>query len=412
MSAPDPDPAKPSVSPLGSAARGTGAPPGAAPSGADRSGSAAAPRRPGIVRRGIGALVGLAIVVWCAWSIVAVLVLLDRRPRTDDANVTAHVVGVAANVGGYVSRVAVVDNQPVKQGDLLVEIDARPFEIAHSDAKARLALAEFEVRELEDAIVVAGAAIEAKRADAEYARQYLARIEPLLARQFVTPDQVEDAKRTLKVADARVVESEAALRRAQNALAQVGDMNLRIAAAKAAVDKALLDLEYCSIRSPVDGFVTNMSVSPGRFVRPGEQLFALIDGSQWFVIANFLETEIERVKPGEVVDVWLMAYPGHRFTGTVQGLAWAVKPAATSESGALPAPDPTLDWVRLAQRFPVRIILDPFDPAFPYRMGATATVIVQSRQRRPIPAWLERTIPDWIRGVPLEPESRPAGSDL
>ncbi|MBM4113800.1 MAG: HlyD family secretion protein, partial [Phycisphaerae bacterium] len=367
---------------------------------------------PRIVARIAGALVGISIVLWSAWSMVAVFVVLDRRPRTDDANVTAHVVGVAAHVGGYVSRVAVVDNQPVKQGDLLVEIDARPYEIALSDAKAKLALSEFEVRELEDRIVVAGAAIEAKHADAEYARQYLARIEPLLARQFVTPDQVEDAKRAVKVAEAKLVESEAELRRARNSLAQLGDVNVRIAAAKAAVDKAQLDLDYCSIRSPVDGFVTNMAVSPGRYVRSGEQLFALVDGSRWFVVANFLETEIARVKPGAAVEVWLMAYPGHPFRGTVQGLAWAVTPSETRDVGALPAPSPTLDWVRLAQRFPVRIVLDPFDPAFPYRMGATATVIVDTQTRREIPAWIERTIPDWIRGVPLEPETRPPGSDL
>lgn len=341
-----------------------------------------------------------------------VFLMLDRRPRTDDASVTAHLVGVAASVGGYVSRVAVVDNQPVKQGDLLVEIDARPFEIALADSKARLALTELEVRELDDRIELAAAAIGAKRADAEYARQYLARIEPLLARQFVTPDQVEDARRAVKVAEARVVESEAELRRARNALGQLGDTNLRIAAAQAAVDKAQLDLDYCTIRSPVDGFVTNMAVSPGRFVHPGEQLFALVDGSQWFVVANFLETEIDRVRPGAVVEVWLMAYPGHRFTGTVQGLAWAVKPSATHDAGTIPAPDPTLDWVRLAQRFPVRVVLEPFDAAFPYRMGATATVIVDTERRRPVPEWIEQAIPGWLRGVPLEPRERPPGSDL
>lgn len=377
------------------------------------------PSRPSIARRAAGALVGIAIALWCAWSILAIVVILDRRPRTDDANVTAHVVGVAARIPGYVSKVAVVDNQPVAQGDLLVEIDARPYELALSDAKAKLALVEFELRELDDAIKVAGAAIEARRAEAEYARQYLARIGPLLARQFVTPDQIDEANRNVRVAEAKVVEAEAELRRAENALGQMGDVNVRVAAAKSAVDRAQLDLDYCTIRSPVDGFVTNMSVSPGRFVHPGDELFALVDGSQWFVIANFIETEIERVKPGAAVEVWLMAYPGRRFKGTVQGLAWAVTPAYSRDStgsgarGTLPAPDPTLDWVRLAQRFPVRIILEPFDSNFPYRMGATATAIIDTGERRPIPPWIEKVIPGWLRHAPFEPRERPpSASDL
>jgi len=384
----------------------------AVPAGPTVPASTRPARGPGVVRRFAGALVGIAITLWCAWSVIVVMVVLDRRPRTDDATVTAHVVGVAANVGGYVSRVAVVDNQPVSQGDLLVEIDARPFEIALADAKAKLALTELEVREIEDRIVVAAVSIEARRAEVDYARQYLTRIEPLLARQFVTPDQVDEARRNVKVAEAKVAESEAELRRAQNSLGQLGDVNVRVAAAKAAVEKARLDLDYCSIRSPVDGFVTNMAVSPGRFVHAGEKLFALVDGSQWFVIANFVETEIERVRPGAKVEVWLMAYPNRRFSGTVQGLAWAVTPAATREVGTLPAPDPTLDWVRLAQRFPVRIILEPFDAKHPYRMGATATAIIDTEHSRPVPAWIERTIPGWIRGVPLMPDARPPGSDL
>lgn len=379
---------------------------------ASKPAPSASPRRAGVMRRLLGAVVGIAIVIWFLWSAIAVFVILDHRPRTDDANVTAHVVGVAARVGGYVSKVAVVDNQPVAQGDLLVEIDARPFELALSNAKAQLALTELEVRESADQIRVAESAIVARRAETEYAKQYLARIEPLLARQFVTPDQVDEARRNVRVAEAKVTEAEAELRRAENALGQLGDVNVRIAAARAAVDTAQLDLDYCVIRSPVDGFVTNMAVSPGRFVQPGEELFALVDGSQWFVVANFMETEIERVKPGAKVEVWLMAYPGRSFEGTVQGLAWAVKPAYSREVGQLPAPDPTLDWVRLAQRFPVRIILEPFDPQYPYRMGATATAIVDTDQRRAIPVWMEKVIPGWLRDVPLEPDERPPGSDL
>lgn len=367
---------------------------------------------PSMFRRAVGALVGLSIVLWFAWSGLMVFVTLDRRPRTDDANVTAHLVGVAARVGGYVTRVAVVDNQPVKQGDLLVEIDARPYEVALADARARLALVELEVRESADQITVAQAAVEARTAEAAYARQYLARIEPLLARQFVTPDQVDEATRNLRVAEAKIAEAVAELRRAENALGQLGELNVRIAAAQAVVDRAQLDLDYCVIRSPVDGFVTNMAVSPGRFVHPGDELFALVDGSQWFVVANFMETEIGSVQPGAKVHVWLMAYPGRRFEGTVQGLAWAVKPAYTSDVGAIPAPDPTLDWVRLAQRFPVRIVLEPFDPDHPYRMGATATAIINTGRLRTIPPWIEKVIPGWLRDVPLEPETRPAGSDL
>jgi multidrug resistance efflux pump len=397
MQSPPPQP------PARDAAPGAAATPArAAPAGADAA-----------HRRRIGRALGWGMPALALILGIGVFVSLWRHPRTDDAYIRANLVSVAANVSGYVTRILVVDNQPVKQGDLLLEVDPRPFQIALQDAEAKLRLTNLDIQAYKDQIRSSEAAIQQARADAEYWKQHLARIEPLLSRQFVTPDQVEKVKSDLRVAQAKVAGAEADLSRAVAMLGDSGDVNVRRVAAEAAVENARLNLQYCQVRSPVDGFVVNMNISQGAYCKQGDQLFQLVDGSQWFLLASYQETELRRIEPGMEVDVWLMIYPLRKFKGVVQGVGWAVQlPYKDSGGTGVPAPEPTIDWVRLAQRFPVRITLEPFDPNYPYRMGATATAIVHMNKRLPIPDWMEKVLPDWIQGAPLTPAAPPRGSDL
>jgi membrane fusion protein, multidrug efflux system len=386
-----------------------------------------APRR--IIGRAIGALIVVAAVVAGVYAYRLNYV----NPRTDDAAVRANVVGIAPQVSGPIVDLRVVDNQHVKEGDLLFALDCRPYEARLARARADLGLAFKEVDAQRKAIATAGseigrreatltaataqltraeeeraaaeAAVKRLQAEADYADDYLGRVEPLLARQFVTADRVADARskrdgsaaalhearRRARAAAASVEHAVAARRdaalaveqshheasRAEDLLAQVGDVNARIEGAKATVRAAELNVGYCQIRAPFDAYVTNLNIAVGEYAREGQQVFALVDNRAWYVLANFSETYMASIKPGMEAEVYLVSYPDRPFRGVVQGIGWANRPDDGQTVGVLPAVQRTLNWVRLANRFQVRVRLEGRDPQHPFRMGTTAVVTVR-----------------------------------
>jgi len=374
----------------------------------------------------LGRIVSYASIAAGVITLLVVWNQIQRYPRTDDAYLRANTVGMAPRVFGQIVELPIRDNQIVHVGDLLYRIDPRPYEVALARAEANLAVVDFDVRALSDAVKVADAKIDTARADvaraaaevnrrkadvtaakarADYAEDYLSRVKPLLEQQFITADRValaesdvQAAKATVAAAEAGVVNAEATVvatqsavvsaeaeqKQARNALAQLGDMNVRVAAAKVEVDDAKLNLQYCEVRASVEGWVTNLNTNVGAFVKVGDTLFSLVQNTEWWVMANFLETEIEQIRVGQEVAVYIYAYPGHRFKGTVQGIGWALYQANGATQQSLPDVKPTLNWVRLAQRFPVRITLEPFDAQYPYRMGATVTAVVKTDGRDPV----------------------------
>jgi len=311
----------------------------------------------------------LVTTLWAWW-------LTYRHPRTDDAAVRANIVGIAPHVGGPIVELRVVDNQAVHAGDLLFTIDARPYEARLAAARAALSLAEADLAAQRDALGAADAEVSRRMAEEAYAGDYLHRVQTLLPRGFVTTDRVEDARMKLRAATASRESATKERARAEKLLAQVGDLNASVEAARAAVRSAELDVEYCRVVAPFDAYVTNLNIAVGEYAREGQQVFALVDTREWWVIANFRETYVRSIRPGANADVFLMAYPHRRFHGVVQGIGWAIRASDGTAAGILPAVEPTLDWVRLAQRFPVRIRLEPADPERPYRMGATAVVTI------------------------------------
>lgn len=323
-----------------------------------------------------GRVLSIVIIVAAVLIVVFVSRIAYHEPRTDDAAVRANVVGIAPHVGGPLTELNVVDNQAVKQGDLLFVIDPRPFEVALASARAAQMLAESEVSGFRKSIEAASADLVRLEAERRYAHDHVGRLRPLLPKQFVTRDNYEDAQSKARAADAAVERARRELERDEQALAQFGDVNARLAAAESAVHGAELDLTYCYVRAPYDGRVTNLNIAQGQYAKAGEQVFALVDARRWYVLANFQETYLDHIRPGMPVEVYLMSYPRERFRGTVQGIGWAVLSQDAHEVGVLPDVKPTLNWVRLAQRIPVRIELEPPDPERPYRMGMTAVVTV------------------------------------
>jgi membrane fusion protein, multidrug efflux system len=358
-------------------------------------------------RRAIGRTVGVLIVGGAAVAVAVTLLQWETRPQTDDATVRANFVGIAPQVNGHIVELLVRDNQHVNEGDLLFQIDPRPYQIALERARATLALTRNEVDGLKNsaASAVAGvtkaeaqldaSAAEVVRLETQYqhADDHLKRLEPLLPQQFVTVDRLEEARTqrdaaaaALNATRAQHGATEAALRqarteraRARDAIGESEGVNARLAAGEAAVHAAELDLAYCRVVAPFTGKVVNMNISKGAFARAGAEVFTLVDTHTWYVVANFRETQLRHIPAGALAELYLQSQPGKHFRGTVVGLGWAVLPENGTSVGGLPRVERSLDWIRLAARFPVRIEVD--DPDDSFRVGASAVATVRGALR-------------------------------
>ncbi len=131
------------------------------------------------------------------------------------------------------------------------------------------------------------------------------------------------------------------------------------------------------MRAPYNGWVTNLNIAEGQYANEGREVVSLVDDRKWYVIANFRETFLSHIRPGMTAEVFILAYPNKRFRGRVQGVGWALYQQNGATVEGLPQTEPTLNWVRLSQRFPVRIILEDRDPKYPFRTGTTAVVTIQ-----------------------------------
>ena len=254
------------------------------------------------------------------------------KPWTRDAYVRANVIGVAPRVAGPIIEIPIKDNQPVKKGDLLFRIDPRTFEAALEQAKGLLAQTEAKLTDLE---------ANAKRAV------------DLLQQNVISREQYDDQVQAFEAAKADVEAAQASVRNAQ------------------------LNLEFATVVSPVDGYLTNINTSPGTYVAAGQQLLALVDTSTFWVAAYFKETQINHVQPGDTVRITLMGHAEQSFGGTVASTAWGifVQDGSTSGDQMLPNVPQTIDWVRLPNRFPVLVQVSG-QPPVPLRIGQTASVAI------------------------------------
>ncbi len=340
----------------------------------------------------IGRLLGLAIIAGSIATTWHLTRLLYHHPRTDNAQVRANIVGIAPHVSGPITELLVVDNQEVREGDLLFVLDPRPFEVELERAHADLLLARSQLQSISNAVAAAQADTQRLELESAFAGEHEKRLASLLDGKFVTLDAFEEAQTKARASLASLDRSRLERARQQSLLAQFGDVNAHLKAAEAAVSGAELNLSYCRVRAPFPARVTNLNISRGEYAQAGKQVFALVDIRAWYVLANFQETYLEYIQPGMAADVFLLSYPGCRFRGTVEGAGWAVLSEDATTVGVLPSVAPTLNWVRLAQRMPVRIRLEPPNAARPYRMGMTAVVTLrpvlesaQERGRKPAP---------------------------
>jgi multidrug efflux system membrane fusion protein len=333
----------------------------------------------------LGRSIGLAIVAGFVILGVVVVRRVVRHPQTDDAVVTADIIGIVPQVSGTITELHVKDNQRVKRGDLLVVIDPRPYEFALQRGRADVAALDGEIavteRRIEGqrfAVAAARATVQRMEAQLKNATDSLNRLQPLLSGEFVTPDKIDQA-RTAKLAAAAGLEE--ARQKMDQAEKDVGDLEALRAkrdAAIAARGKAELDLDFCYVRAPFDALVVNLHTSIGAFVAPGPvPVFSLVDTRAWYVLADYRETELAHIAPGMEAEVYVLTAPRYRFRGRVQGIGWAVNPEDQPISAGVPQIKRELNWVHIAQRFPVRIRVENPDPPDVFRVGASAVAIIR-----------------------------------
>jgi multidrug efflux system membrane fusion protein len=368
--------------------------------------------------------------------------VINQYPRTDTAVVLANYIGIAPQVDGPITRFNVRDNQFVKSGELLFEIDDRPYRYALERAQSEQQTLEGQIVDLTRTIAaqqsgvsvsqanthgaqadqsryaadvdqakadVANSEQGVERAKAEwaYASNNLHRVEPLLAKQFVTVDQVDrartdevaraqalkQAESQLKLSQARLLSAQAEYERAQAVFTQsqaqleqsrhgvttLDPLTAQRGARESAVQTAQYNFNNCKIYAPFDARVTNLILSEGAYAHAGQQVFTLIDARTWWAIGNFRETQLKHIAPGMKADVYVLSRPTVRLNGIVDSVGFGVAPSSdviTNLGTGLPDVERTLNWVHLASRYPVRVrITDQSNDTL--RLGETAVIVIR-----------------------------------
>jgi multidrug resistance efflux pump len=336
--------------------------------------------------------------VLCILLIIAFLVtfyVLGNRytPFTTDAYVQAFVIQVASQVEGQVVRVNVLENQPVRKGDLLFEVDPRPFEYRVALLEAKLDQAYRQVAQMESEFAASKAAIARSTAEESYARAVQEQ-ETEIRRQLATTERrYLDAISKHQVAQAEHKRSQALSRKTVEALATQKAM---VAAIKAELADARLNLSWTHTYAPANGYVTNVQLRVGSYAHTGIPVLTCIDTDHWWVVANFRENSLEYLKPGQKASLVFNTYPGPIFTGVVQTVGLGVYQGQAAPSGNLPAVSEPQNWIKLAQRFQVWVA-PQMTAAYSLRIGATATVVVYTREEY----WFNGVTRFWLKLVSL-----------
>jgi multidrug resistance efflux pump len=349
-----------------------------------------------------GAVVLIAVVVVLLkyWDYVT-------NPWTRDGQVRAQVVQITPRVSAPIVELPIKDNQLVKAGDLLFRIDPRTFEAALEQKRAKFDNTRDEIESLEKQVEAAQAEVEAAnanikraeaairgysgrvdQAEAEYKRQKILdkeratskkRVESAKGNYIAVVNEKANADAQLLQMQAQLSEAQANLAKAEANLGAPGERNAQLRLAKAEVREAELNLEFTQVRAPVDGYVTNLNLRLGSQAVENQPVLALVDVNSFWIHGFFRENYIEDIRRGDRAVVTLMTYPDQPLEGRVDSLGWGIaQEDGSTGSDLLPTISPTFEWIRLAQRVPVRIHLDEVPGEIKLRVGTTASVLVRT----------------------------------
>ncbi|HVN85614.1 MAG TPA: multidrug transporter subunit MdtN [Candidatus Binatia bacterium] len=332
-------------------------------------------------RAWIGRAVAIAAVVGAIGLGVFALERLDRRPRTNDGFLYADTAAIAPDVSGRIVKLNVRDNQRVHKGDALLEIDREPFELrakqAHAQVEALRAQIDLTTRQIASQTSGADAAeTQVRRASAQaaLATDTRKRLEPLLGKGYVTEQQLDEARTSERSAEAALAAAVQQATQARQAIADTLSLSAQLNGAEAAAALAEWDLSKATVTAPFDGLVVGLEIAEGEYAAMGHPLFTMVATDRWYAVGDFRETELSQIRVGDRATVWMMADTGRPLRGRVDSVGWGVKPMNTGAPG-LPNVERSLSWVIVAQRFPVRILLDD-PPPDTMRIGATVSVLV------------------------------------
>ena len=343
--------------------------------------------------------------------LTAVLVVLLKywdyvvNPWTRDGQVRADVIQITPRVTGPIVELPIRDNQFVKAGDLLFRIDPRTFEAAADKARAQVDETGDSVSALDKQVDAARAAVDVARGNIERAKSQIIgydatiarnkaeyeRQQELLPKRATSQRSLESARANYEVSlqqktsaraqllqtQASLAEAEADLAQAEANLGAIGDANPQLRASLAALRQAELDLEFTEVRAPVDGYVTNLDLRLGSQAVSDHAALALVDVSSYWVSGFFRENRVGRIEPGNRAVVTLMSYPDAPLEGYVDSIGWGIaQDDGSTGQDLLPSISPTFEWIRLAQRLPVRIHITKVPEGVALRVGTTGSVLV------------------------------------
>lgn len=292
--------------------------------------------------------------------------------RSNDAYVSANVINMAALVAGPIRQIYVLDNQPVKKGDKLIEIDPRPYHYAMNRAEAKYELAKIAYDNDKLTIEIAEEKLKQTQSILALSQDHFKRYNRLTRQGAIPEIQLINLEAKLKEQEAAVLSATESLKMAR----QNFDDN-EIKATHAAYQKARYLYEHTLVTAPCDAYVTNFNLRRGQYIKTGEGLFALVEKTQWWIVTRYRETAIRLIKPGDRVKIMIDMYPHKVFHGHVESIGWGINrvDAGSVAPSTLVYLEATEDWIKIAQRFPVRISIDDLSAEYPLRIGASATTI-------------------------------------
>jgi membrane fusion protein (multidrug efflux system) len=322
-------------------------------------------------------MIGVPLIV----AIVGIAHYTASAPFVSTDNAYARIAKTAINarVSGQVVEISVEDNQWVHKGQMLYRINPEPFQIAVDRADAQLSVARLRIDSLKASYRQQQAELQSAREQADFDQKEFARKKALVATEFVSRAIFERADTDLKVSRQRIASIEQQI--ANTVVALNGNPNVDVDShpsvreAKAQLDEARLYLSYATVYAPEDGIVAKVDdLQVGNFVNNGTPAFALLSDKHVWIEANFRETEVTNMRPGQAADIRIDTYPGKVFKAHVISMS----PGAGSDFALLPPENATGNWVKVVQRVPVRLELDEIDHQHPLYSGISATVKVDT----------------------------------
>jgi multidrug resistance efflux pump len=348
---------------------------------------------------GVIVLIAVAVVLLKYWNYLT-------NPWTRNGQVQANVIEIAPRVSGPIVTLPIKDNQFVRAGDLLFEIDPRTYQASLDQARAQLDQTGGDVEALAKKVDSARAEVEVARASISQAKSAIAQADAALAKNKaelerqqsllpkkatsqkaveraqavydVTLEEKKVAQAALLQAESNLLKAQAGLAEAQAKLGALGDSNAHLRQAKASLEQAQLNLEFTKIWAPTDGYVTNIRLGIGSHVVANQPALALVDTASFWVDGYFKENSIAGVTSGDRAVVTLMTYPNRPLEGVVDSIGWGIfQQDGSTGQNLLPKVSPTFEWIRLAQRIPVRIRLVNIPAEIKLRIGTTCSVLIK-----------------------------------